>query len=314
MSERELTHVAVAVLQQPDGRVLLGSRPDGKPWAGWWEFPGGKIEQGESALQALRRELDEELGVIVGKATTWLTRCFEYPERTVKLNFFMVRQWSGEPHGKEGQRLSWQLPERLDVDPVLPANTAILRALQLPTVYAITNLSETAEDSFLQQLQKALEAGVRLIQVREKQLTDTALRAFARQVVEICRPYAAKVMLNSHIKMVREVGADGVHLTSAQLMNLKQRPEGMWVGASCHNRAELEQAASLELDFATLSPILPTRSHPEAAGIGWECFAETIQDYPIPVFAMGGMQRNLLAIAWSYGAHGIAMQRGCWPV
>lgn len=312
MSDRQVIHAAVAVLQQPDGQVLLGRRPEGKPWAGWWEFPGGKIEQGESPLQALQRELHEELGTEAIEATPWLTRSFDYPEKTVSLHFFMVRQWSGEPHGKEGQQLSWQWPDRLGVEPVLPANTPVLRALQLPSVYAITNLAETSEADFLLQLQRALESGVRMIQVREKQLPAQMQKSFASRVVAVCRPYAAKVLLNTHVDWVREIGADGVHLTSKQLMGMTQRPDDMWVGASCHDRAELERAADLRLDFVTLSPVLPTRSHPQAAGMGWPQFVASIRDYPLPVFAMGGMQADLLATAQRHGAHGIAMQRGVW--
>lgn len=99
MSKREVVDAAVAVLMRPNGQVLLGKRPEGKPWAGWWEFPGGKIEQGESAFHALQRELDEELGTRAIEAYPWLTRTFDYPEKTVKLHFFMVRRWTDEPHG-----------------------------------------------------------------------------------------------------------------------------------------------------------------------------------------------------------------------
>lgn len=312
MQASKLIHAAVAVLQRPDGQVLLGQRPEGKPWAGWWEFPGGKIEEGESALQALQRELHEELGTEAIEATPWLTRSFDYPEKTVKLHFFMVRLWSAEPHGKEGQQLSWQYPDKLAVEPMLPANTPVLKALMVPTRYAITNLVETPEAIFLEQLQRALDRGLRLIQVREKQLDADKLQSFARRIIEMCRPYSAKVLLNTHIELVPQLGADGVHLTSEQLMGMAQRPENMWVGASCHNRTELDRAASLGLDFVTLSPVLSTRSHPQAASLGWLQFESTIRDYPLPVFAMGGMQPIDLATAWQHGAHGIAMQRGVW--
>jgi 8-oxo-dGTP diphosphatase len=312
MSVIKVIHAAVAILQRPDGRVLLGQRPEGKPWAGWWEFPGGKIEEGETALQALQRELQEELGTEVIEAVPWMTRSFDYPEKTVKLHFFKVRQWLTEPHGKEGQQLSWQHPERLTVEPMLPANTPVLRALILPTRYAITNLAETPEAVFFAQLQRALDGGLRLIQVREKQLTADEMQSFARRIIQMCRPYSAKVLLNTHIELVTQLGADGVHLTSEQLMGMMQRPHNMWVGASSHNRTELDKAANLGLDFVTLSPVLPTCSHPEADGLGWLQFEASILDYPLPVFAMGGMQPSDLVTAWQHGAHGIAMQRGIW--
>lgn len=314
MTHFTVINAAVAVLQQPDGQVLLGQRPEGKPWAGWWEFPGGKIEQGETPLQGLQRELHEELGTEAIDASPWLTRSFAYPEKTVKLHFFMVRSWSAEPHGKEGQKLLWQTPGRLTVEPLLPANAPILKALMLPTSYAITNLAETSEAVFFKQLQRALDAGLRLIQVREKHLAMDELQSFTQRVIEKSRPYGAKVLLNSYAELAADIGAAGVHLTSAQLMQAEQRPDNIWVGASCHNRVELEKAAALGLDFVTLSPVLPTRSHPEAKVLGWSQFENTIRDYALPVFAMGGMQRSDLSLAWQHGAHGIAMQRGIWSL
>lgn len=312
MTHSAVINAAVAVLQQPDGQVLLGQRPEGKPWAGWWEFPGGKIEQGETPLQGLQRELHEELGTEAIDASPWLTRSFVYPEKTVKLHFFMVRSWSAEPHGKEGQKLLWQSPGQLTVEPLLPANAPILKALTLPTSYAITNLAETSEAVFIKQLQRALDAGLRLIQVREKHLAMDELQSFAQYVIEQSRPYGAKVLLNSHAELAEHSGADGVHLTSAQLTQAKRRPGNMWAGASCHNRAELEKAAALGLDFVTLSPVLATRSHPGAESLGWMQFENTIFDFALPVFAMGGMQRSDLAVAWQHGAHGVAMQREIW--
>ena len=92
-----------------DGMVLLGNRPKGKAWAGWWEFPGGKIEAGEAPIDALQRELDEELGVHATEVYPWLVRTFDYPEKTVKLHFFIVKAWQGEPVGREGQQLSCRI-------------------------------------------------------------------------------------------------------------------------------------------------------------------------------------------------------------
>jgi 8-oxo-dGTP diphosphatase len=312
MKQAHITHAAVAILLRPDGQVLLGQRPEGKPWAGWWEFPGGKIEIGETPLQGLQRELHEELGTEALDVSRWLTRSFEYPEKTVKLHFFMVRGWSAEPHGKEGQLLTWQYPSRLTVAPLLPANAPILKALSLPTTYAITNLAATTESFFFQQLECALERGLRLIQVREKQLDSTALRTFAQQIIAMSRPYGAKVILNSYIELAQGIGADGVHLTTKQLMQCKTRPDCLWVGASCHDRDELTHAGVLGLDYVTLSPILPTRSHPEAAGMGWLQFQKLIEDYPLPVFSLGGMRQAHLTEAWQHGAHGISMQREVW--
>jgi 8-oxo-dGTP diphosphatase len=312
MAFTETVDAAAAVLLREDGQVLLGQRPAGKSWAGWWEFPGGKIEDGETAIEALQRELQEELGTSAIEAYPWLTRSFDYPERRVKLHFFMVRRWTDEPHGKESQQLSWQNPANLTVSPLLPANTPILGALALPPMYAITNLAETEEAVFFEQLKTALDAGLKLIQVREKQLNKSQLKAFASRAIALSKPYGAKVIINADIALAQELSADGVHLPASQLMALQSRPESLLCGASCHNAVELAQAANLALDFVVLSPVMPTKSHPEGKPLGWQSFTQLIKDYPLPVYALGGLERQDLVAAWQSGAHGIAMQRAIW--
>jgi 8-oxo-dGTP diphosphatase len=308
----EVVEAAVAVILRDDGKVLLGQRPAGKPWAGWWEFPGGKIEAGETPFHALQRELHEELGIEAETAYPWLTRTFAYPERTVKLRFFTVRAWLGEPHGRENQQLSWQNPFSLSVDPLLPANMPIVDALQLPPFYAITNLEELGEQRFFEALRQKLAQGLKLVQVREKQLSSTALELFAARVVELCRPFGVRVLLNGAEAMARGVGADGIHLSSARLMALAEKPEGLLCAASCHNVDELSRAADLGLDFVLLSPVMRTPSHPEIRPVGWDDFSRMIQEYPLPVYALGGLQPADLTDAWEHGAHGIAMQRAVW--
>jgi 8-oxo-dGTP diphosphatase len=309
MTAMKTIDAAVAVLLRQDGQVLLGQRPEGKPWAGWWEFPGGKIEEGESPYHALQRELEEELGTQAIEAFPWLTRSFAYPEKTVKLHFFIVRRWTDEPHGREGQHLVWQSPDNLTVSPMLPANEPILSALTLPPVYAISNLAEMSEVVFFAQLKKALDSGLKLIQVREKQLSASELKTFAARIIALAKPYAAKVLINANIDLARELNADGVHLTANQLMALQSKPEDLMCAASCHNAAELAQAQSLALDFVVLAPVMPTLSHPGAASLGWQSFMHLIKDYSLPVYALGGLQPQDLATAWEHGAHGIAMQR-----
>ena len=307
-----LLEVAAAVVQKPGGEFLLAERPAGKPYAGWWEFPGGKIEAGESPLHALVRELHEELCIEVDTAHPWLTRIYAYPHATVRLHFFRVVRWHGEPHGKETQRLSWQYPDKVTVTPLLPANGPVLSALKLPPVYAITHATEFGPKQFLERLDAALEKGIKLIQVREKEMGAEDLRRFAAEVVRRAHAHGTRVVVNSDLELAREVGADGVQLNSAQLFALNARPEIGLVGASCHDRRELERAAEMELDFALLSPVKPTLSHPGAATLGWEGFAQLVAGLPMPVYALGGISGADLGEAWSYGAHGIAMLRGVW--
>lgn len=304
--------VAVAVIQRPDGCFLLAQRPPGKAYAGYWEFPGGKVEPGETPHHALIRELHEELGIEVQTAYPWLTRIFTYPHATVRLNFFRVTNWQGEPHGREGQLLSWQRLPNLTVSPILPANDPILRALQLPHLYSISNATELGTDVFMQRLQLALNNGLRLLQIREKGWSRTELKELAQRSIKLAHASGARVLLNEDIELAKEVGAEGVQLTGAQLAACKKRPDIELCAASCHNAEELKLAADLELDFALLSPVLPTKSHPGAAHLGWEKFAELVSTSAIPVYALGGLQLDDMESAWQKGAHGIALLRQAW--
>jgi len=304
--------VAVAVLQRPEGTFLLAQRPQGKAYSGYWEFPGGKVEAGETPRHALIRELHEELGIEVKTTYPWLRRVFTYPHATVRLNFFRVTNWQGEPHGREGQLLSWQRLPELTVAPILPANDPILRALQLSHLYAISNASELGVEVFMQRLQQALNNGLRLLQIREKNWSRPDIKDLAIRSVKLAHAAGARVLLNEDIALAQEVGANGVQLTGAQLAACKKRPDVELCAASCHSAEELKLAADLELDFALLSPVLPTRSHPGAAHLGWDAFAKLASSSSIPVYALGGLQLADMEKAWEQGAHGLALLRQAW--
>ncbi len=321
-NKTKIIEVSAAVLQRPDGSFLLAQRPPDKIWAGYWEFPGGKIEPGETAHDALVRELHEELGITVQTAYPWLTRVFTYPHATVRLNFFRVTEWSGELHPHEGQQFAWQPSLTLalsrgerglvSVEPLLPANAPILRALELPTLYAISNATELGVELFLTRLQAKLNAGLQIVQLREKNLSGDTLRELAQRVVALAHTRGARVLLNGDVQMANEVGADGVHLTSAQLAELHQRPAVDWCAASCHNAEELRRAEALGCDFALLSPVLSTQSHPDAPHLGWDNFAAIAAGLSIPVYALGGLKHEDMQTAWQHGAHGIALLRQAW--
>ncbi|MEW5893757.1 MAG: Nudix family hydrolase [Pseudomonadota bacterium] len=303
--------VAAAVIERPDGSFLMACRPEGKAYAGWWEFPGGKVEAGETAREALVRELREELGIAVTGAYPWLSRCYDYPHAQVDLRFFRVTGWQGEPHPHEGQRLAWVNAERPGVEPILPANGPILRGLALPLIYAISDAETLGVDVFLQRLDERLAAGLRLVQLREKQMPAKAFEALARSVAGRCRAAGAQLLINGDIELARALGV-GVHLGARQLAELSQRPELPWVGASCHDAGELARAIALGADLAVLSPVLPTASHPGAPTLGWPRFAELVAGCPIPVFALGGLAEADLDLARRHGAHGVALKGRAW--
>ncbi len=307
-----IVDVAAAVVQRDDGCYLLAQRPYGKVYAGYWEFPGGKIEAGETPVQALRRELDEELGIDAQRIYPWLTQHYSYPHARVRLHFLRVVQWRGNPVARESQAFAWQRPTELTVSPLLPANRSVLKALELPDRYAISNAEALGESAFLVRLESALSTGLSLVQVREKQFDAHRLERFARDVVQRCRDHKARVLINGDAALAVAVSADGVHLTSAQLMRTHKRPPFDWCAASCHDQGEIERAAALGLDFVVLGPVNTTPSHPLARPLGWDRFRRLIHDAPIPVYALGGLASADLPDAWTHGAHGVAMMRGAW--
>ena len=309
---KPLVEVVAAVIERPDGAFLLARRPADKVYAGYWEFPGGKVEPGEPFAAALARELHEELGIEVERAYPWIVRTYVYPHAAVRLNFFRVRAWHGELHGKEAQQLAWQRADTIAVAPLLPANAPVLRALQLPFEYAITHAGEIGAEAQLQLLDQRLAQGLKLIQVREKGLQAEELARFAGTVIAKARAQGARVLVNSDIELAQRLGADGVHLNSAQLVQLAHRPALPWVAASCHNAAELARALQLGVDFVVLGPVQATPTHPGAPVLGWDAFGVLAQGMALPVFALGGMQAADLESAWCRGAHGIAMVRGSW--
>ncbi|MGQ2965412.1 Nudix family hydrolase [Methylophilus sp.] len=314
----KLVQVAVAILIRPNGEYLLASRPQGKGWAGWWEFPGGKIEAGESPEHALIRESQEELGITPTQIQPWIKRRYDYPAthdaeaKTVLLHFFFVSAWQGELQAREGQQFAWQHPQKLNVSPVLPANAPIMQALSLPPVYAISNVQEMGEPAFLQALKQQLELGLQLLQIREPDLGQHALAQLSAKVLSLCAAYDCRCLLNGSPELATQLGYHGVHLNSQRLMAMTTRPDNLLVGASCHDLEQLQQAQHLQLDFALLSPVLPTASHPGANNLGWEKFADLLSGLEIPVYGLGGMRPQHLPQALASGARGIAMQRACW--
>ena len=299
-----LVEVAAAVIQRPDGAFLLAQRPAGKVYAGYWEFPGGKVEPGEPVERALSRELHEELGLDIDESHPWLTRVFTYPHATVRLNFRRVFRWKGEPHPRENQKFLWQRLDAPMAQPMLPANAPVFASLALPAEYAVTDSSRFG----LAQVEKRLRSGLRLLQVREPALDAEARRTFTRQVIELAHRSGCKVMAKEPFE-----GADGLHYTASQLQNIASRPENLLVAASCHTRADLERAMALELDFAVVGPVRETASHPGARALGWRKFAEIVSGATIPVYAIGGMTPADRDDALRAGAHGLAMLSAAWP-
>lgn len=310
-----VVHVAVAVIQDQQGRVLLSRRHDRAHQGGLWEFPGGKLEPGETLSQALRREIWEELGLRIAAHRPLIAITHHYGDRSVLLDVHQVTGYAGVAAGLEGQPLAWVAPDALADYRMPAADRPICAAIRLPASYLITGGPEADTDRFLQRLRRALADGQRLVQLRAPGLAADDYLQLADKALAVCRRHRARLLLNADPRLLDRVPADGIHLNSRRLMGLHSRPvaDDKWLAASCHDTAQLRQAERIGADFAVVSPVLPTASHAEAEPIGWQRFASLADSACLPVYALGGMRPEMLSTARAAGAQGIAAIRSLWP-
>ncbi len=309
--------VAVGIIECPDGQVLLARRPEGKPYAGYWEFPGGKVEPGEAVGEALARELAEELGLSEVRSVPWLVVGHHYPHATVRLHFRRVRHWQGTPQAREGQTLAWRHPGALELQPLLPASVRPIRWLQLPQVLRISCAALVGLSEFERLIDAALtetKAGPLWMQLREPELSAPDLHRLFDRLWHWRMHRPLRLIVSSRHSPELWQQADGVHLTARDLMNASARPARPWVMASCHTADELDAAARLGCDMAVLGPVLPTRSHPGEPGLGWAGFTARCGMPHLPVMAIGGLSASDLEVARHHGAQGVALLRGGWGV
>jgi 8-oxo-dGTP diphosphatase len=307
---RKITEVAAAVIERP-GEFLLAQRPEGKPYPGYWEFPGGKIEPGEDPRQALVRELREELGIGMREATPWITRVYAYTHATVRLHFFRVTAWDGEPQPLEDQAIRWQRVRHPDVAPMLPANAPVLAALALPEVMIVSDAASLGIDAWVEKLTAQSIEEPLLVQLREKGMERLKFQHLLSRVLARTEPFGARVAVNSDCGRFPQGG--GVHLTARALMEAGARPDAPLAGASCHDERELAHAVELSLDYVVVGPVKETASHPGAPALGWERFAALVAGLPMPAYAIGGLTRADLREAWQRGAHGVALRGAAFP-
>jgi 8-oxo-dGTP diphosphatase len=308
-------HVAAAVIYNTTKeQILLAKRPDDKHQGGKWEFPGGKVEPRESVQDALVRELAEEIGIHVTQAQPLIQIQHDYSDKAVLLDIWQVTAFTGTAQGVEGQAIKWVSKTTLNDYQFPAANLPVLQAIALPDRCLITP-DPTTTANFLSIYEQQLKNGVSLVQFRAKSLDKDSYCQLAQQVIDKAHHYHANVILNSPPTSMLLEKADGLHLTSPQLMAMQQRPilhQGQTLSASCHSITELEQAARLQMDFVMLSPVQKTTSHPEATIIGWERFYAATQAINCPVYALGGVGRNDIAKAKRHGAQGIAAISQLW--
>lgn len=292
-----MIEVAAGVLIDDSGRVLLIRRLPGKHLAGLWEFPGGKIEADETVADALARELEEELGIVVRASVPVISIPWDYAERSVRLHALRVTAWQGTPQAREGHPLRWVDLRDVEASEMPAADVPILAALRLPRYCVISETLQT----------NRFRSGEALWQLRRPDAPRDEVRRIALHALAVEPALRGSLLLNHDVELARELGV-GVQLKAAQLREWQARPlpRTCWVGASCHDAEELALAAELGADFATLSPVRATASHPDTAPLGWERFAQWVSAARLPVYALGGVGPDDLARARAAGAQGVA--------
>ncbi|MFT6614418.1 MAG: 8-oxo-dGTP diphosphatase [Halopseudomonas sp.] len=319
-------HVMAAVIRR-DGRTLIARRPETAHQGGLWEFPGGKLETGEERLDGLRRELLEELGISVTSARPLIDISHDYADKSVRLDVWLVDGFEGEAHGAEGQPIRWVTTAELSEYAFPAANKPIVTAASLPPYYLITPDGSDSEE-LIAGLELAEAVGIEMVQLRQTRLGSGEYEHLAAGLVERLGDVFIWICKGA----VPPADGAGWHLTARQLRALYQAGwckgerfaagppllpgDEVWCGwlvASCHDEQELQMAAAIGVDFVTLSPVLPTQSHPGAPHLGWSRAAELIALVNVPVYLLGGLTKDDLDQAQRIGAQGIAGISGLWP-
>ncbi|VAW56773.1 Mutator mutT protein (7,8-dihydro-8-oxoguanine-triphosphatase) / Thiamin-phosphate pyrophosphorylase-like protein [hydrothermal vent metagenome] len=311
----KIVHVVIAIIVNQQQQVLIALRDQNAHLGGLWEFPGGKVEPGESAFDALTREIHEELNLSISHAypINKIKHC--YADKTILLDVWQVESYLGEPQSAEGQPIKWQPISQLEAKYFPEANASIIHSLQLPDQYMITGDFENIQE-FSLILERSLSKGILLVQLRSKQSSSEEYKELVKISSGVCKKYNAQLVLNTDSDIYCEVGnaSNGLHLSSKMLKAMDTRPisDELLLSVSCHNPAEIEKAKQLKANIILLSPVKETTSHPGVRGIGWKKFNELATEINVPVYALGGMTPVDLSDAKSFGAQGIAAISSFW--
>ncbi len=311
---QSIIDVAAAAIVN-DGKVLVTQRHADAHQGGLWEFPGGKVEAGETVAQALQRELQEELGILIIACEPLITVTHHYDDRSVRLHVFKVSNYTGVACSMEGQPMAWRAIADLQAQDFPAADAPIIKALKLPDACLITGGFVDTRD-FQNRLLHALKNNIRLVQLRLKPdwlntHADMA-EAVLGTAVALSAEYGARLLLNAPEALQCKAHTDGVHADSRKLQSLQSRPDREWFSVSCHTVEDLAKAEQLGADFAVLSPVQYTNSHPDATPLGWQQFADMIEQVAMPVYALGGVDASHITQAKQAGAQGVAGIGAFW--
>ncbi len=302
-------------------QILMAERTGNQHYAGFWEFPGGKLEAGEHADTALSRELTEELAIHPTLFYRWGgVRQFVYPHAHVHLFFYRITEWEGTPEGAEGQTIEWFDLYSLPEETILPANRPLLRFLRAPITHLITDVARYGEKNLLKQLKIWLDQPTPFsIQIRDKTLSENERKQWGHRVLSLVKNDRndCPVLWNGSPAIASSLGFDGVHCpqniwTAPDFVWPEHLPLSFWKSAACHTSEHISRIEQLHFDSATYSPVKMTTTHPHTPALGWNQFETDIQQSIIPIYALGGLHPGDITTAFRHGAHGIALCSSAW--
>jgi 8-oxo-dGTP diphosphatase len=307
--------VVAGVITDARSRILLARRTEGRDLAGLWEFPGGKREPGESPEAALARELHEELGITIDIGAPLIAVPQQYPHKRLRLDVRRIASWRGTPKGLDGQALAWVPPHKLPSYAMPPADRPVVAALLQPDRYLVTPEPDGDDASWLAALDRALDNGVRRVQLRASaRIEQRRWQALVGEAATRCRQASAEVFVNNDAMLAQQFDI-GLHLRAEQLAAFEPAtwPDGLPLAASCHGVDELQQAERIGCTFAVLGSLRATPTHPGVAGIGWSGFAALREGVSLPLYAIGGLGPDDITQARNHGGQGVAAIRSLWP-
>lgn len=314
-SEQKIVHVVVAILKNEKQEVLLSRRMSDAHLGGLLEFPGGKVEQNESPVSALQREIKEELNIDVVHSTPLIQIPYSYSDRKILLDAYLIDEYSGNVVGHEGQEIFWKSIGELNHNEFPAANFGVIRALQLPKIFPVTPNYSVNPEKFLINFEKVISgASIEIVQLRSHDLNTSDYMSLAKQCTDLCIKHGVKLILNRDVAGIDTSLVAGLHLTSDKLLSTKKIPQNRnyWVGASCHNAKEIEHANELKLDYLFLGPVIEKNSSDNSAKLNWDGFAALSKNSLIPVYAIGGLSGADLEASIRFGGQGFAAIREFW--
>jgi len=309
----KIVHVAVGVLIDQHQRVLVALRNENAHQGGLWEFPGGKCEAGEQVSDALRREFFEEIGIQITKDVPLCNIRHDYGDKQVWLEVRRILSYTGEATGKEGQPIRWQPLNSLDVEQFPAANKVIIDRIQLSDRIAITGAAHNRSE-FLQRFDRLIQMGLPTVHLRQGHFPDQEFLSIARECKQRCLDVSVDLILSTSVSLFEALPTQGLHVSSRILETLERRPvaQEYRFSASCHSLAQLQHAQKMGANYAFLSPVAKTLSHPQQTPLGWKAFARLASQVDVPVYALGGMIASDINTAQIYGAAGIAAISAFW--